>query len=285
MWLPLNTKIQTKTHQETELKGKVQDGEPLKNQVASLQSEDTKLTEILEQNKLLHGDKALNKEDFLTFLTDECIQNNTDLIKFNDLGTTEDLGKWKAQFDFELRGTLSALNNVCQAIDKIDIRYSIGGFSLRQNGEHEYLSRYFDNNTRLEWYKDDVTELEEPTTQENNSEHFEIPPETPVVPSLPEIESPAILPPVETPEQLPQPSQPSTDETITDRLDSLLKQTSTGYGPYGIMFLTNVQSVYPKLATSLYGENMLLNITIEFTMYANPKDFTNSFLTHIMVEV
>lgn len=282
--LPVNSQTHSKTQQAAELKDKVQDGRPLKNQIKQLQSDDAKLTEIIEQNKHITGNKSLNKEDFLTFLTNECTRGNAELIKFSDLGINESGDKWKAQFDFELRGTLEALNNVCQAIDKIGISYSVGGFSLRQNNKNDYLSRYFDNNTKLEWYRYDEPELEELTNQEDSS-YLEIAPEMPPIPAYPEKEHPEILPPAEPIEPMPQPSPEPKDETISDRLDSLLNQINTSYVPYNIMFLIDQIGFQPKLVTIDSEEVMLLNITIEFTMYANPKDFQSSFLLATEAEV
>jgi len=268
LWLPVNEKTQEKTQQEMELKAKTYNGEPLKEQVVTLQSQDMKLSETLEQHKLLQGNKSLNKEDFLTFLTDECTKNNTELIKFNDLDTIEEDGTWKVQFDFELRGLLPALNNICQAIDQINIRYSVGGFSLRQNDEREYLARFFDNSTRLEWYKDVAPEPEKNREQEDNhTEVFEMPPKMPIIQSPSEAE---YLPS----EEIPEPTQEPLPELDDEELDSLAEQMSFPNTGYKVMFLTNRENTNSHSHSSV----MLLNITLEFTMYTNPKDFAKSFL-------
>ena len=280
LWTPVNTQIESKAQQELELKGKVGDGTPLKNQITDLQTQDKELTENIDQHKLLQGSKALNKEDFLTFLTDECAKSHAELVKFNDLGTKEDSGTWKAQFDFELRGSLSSLNSVCQAIDKINIHYSIGGFSLRQNNTHDYLTRFFDNSTRLEWYKDDTPKPEQsPKSDIMNPEMPEMPLTTPapVIP-LPETVPPVVQSPIQTPEPMPLPSPAPKDDSITDRLDGLLKQTGSGNVKYKIVFLTNTENEAPRIDTTPSGDVMLLSITVEFIMYSNPKDLPNSFL-------
>jgi len=291
LWLSVNAEIQSKTQQEQQLKGKVGDGAPLKKQITELQAQEKELTENIEQHKLLQGGKSLNKEDFLTFLTDECAKNYAELVKFNDLRMKEDGGTWKAQYDFELRGSLSALNSVCQSIDKIDIRYSVGGFSLRQNDTHNYLTRFFDDGTRLEWYKDDTPKpTESPSPDAKAPEAAENPITMPSpAPSVPEAVPPVIQPPAQTPAQTPEPTpEPSPepkDDSITDRLDSLLQQTSTGNVRYRVMFLTNTGNPSVNFDTGASGDVMLLSITVEFIMYSNPADLSNSFLSASQSEV
>lgn len=285
LWIPTNAKIAELRVQEQDLKSKIGDQTPLEKKIKELESENAKLASNIDSYRETQGGKSLNKEDFLVYLGQKCGENNTELIKFNNLGAfDEGNGVWKMQFDFELRGTLSGINKVCEAIDNIGIRYCVGGMSLRQNDNFSYLTRFFDGISKLEWYKDETSEKEEPSENEIKPEDdFVFPDEFYNIPSeLPQEVTPTPeLPQMPTPE--PQPQQPPTpeptpepkDENITDRLNKLLEQTAASNGNYKITLLTNDGDYSEGLSTS---DIMRLSITVQFIMYSNPNDLSNSFL-------
>ena len=284
MWLPVSAELMQLTGQEANLKAQIGDQTPLDKRITELENRNKELQTGLAQYKAVQGKKTLNKEDFLVYLSRQCNDNKTELIKFIDLGTYEENDIWQVQMDFELRGTLTSLNRVCKSIQDLGIRYSVGGLTLRQDEESEYLKRYFDSISKLEWYQYEKPEKEEkneatappPTASPNTAPKFQIPQFTPEpapvpIPSPPP--TPASPPPAKTPQTTPQPSQ-EPEESITDRLDKLLEQTSEAGSRFQLVNLTNASE---QAAT---GSNhvMRLDITVQFTVYHDPLDYSHSFL-------
>jgi len=274
LWLPANENIAKLTQQEAELKSQIGDQTLLSDKIKSLENENNSLVKNITDFKSTQSTKTLDKQDFLVFLGNECDGNSVELIKFNDLSCSEQAdGVWKAQFDFELRGTLMGLNNVCMGIENTGVKYSVGGMSLRQNSNFAYLTRFFDSISKLEWYKDE-TPSPENIPEEIVGEPNEVAPsisENPLfVPVQPQIEMPQTNQ-VPTPEISPTPKPK--DENITDRLDKLLELTANKLN-YRVMLLTNTNN----FESSNTVEQMRLNITVEFIMYGNPKNSLNSFL-------
>lgn len=285
LWIPTNAKIAELRLQEQDLKGKIGDQTPLEKKIKELESENSKLASNIDSYRETQGGKSLNKEDFLVYLGQKCGENNTELIKFNNLGATDEgNGVWKTQFDFELRGTLSGINKVCEAIDNIGIRYSVGGMSLRQNDNFSYLTRFFDGISKLEWYKDETPEKEEAPADETMPEdNFVFPDEFYNVPNQQPQEAAPIPEIPQTPTPTPEPQQPQTpeptpepkDENITDRLNKLLELSAVSNGKYKITLLTNNSTYSEGLSSS---DVMRLSITVQFIMYSDPNDLSNSFL-------
>ena len=72
------------------------------------------------------------------------------------------------------------------------------------------------------------------------------------------------------------PNQPrSQDENITDRLNKLLELSAVSNGKYKITLLTNNSTYSEGLSSS---DVMRLSITVQFIMYSDPNDLSNSFL-------
>ncbi len=278
LWIPVNAKIIKLNEQENELKGKIGDQVQLDNQIKELELKNIKHIKEIEEFKQAKGGVSLNKEDFLLFLGEKCSERSVELIKFNDLGTKEDeSGAWKVQMDFELRGTLEDLNGICESIDNIGIKYSVGGMSLRKDENFSYLARFFDDTSKLGWYKDETENAEGENAEEEISEDKTIEYEPiyseqlEVKPIIPDVSSPQLAPRIEkeavqekeNPELTP---APPNKESITDRLNRLL-ELSNRTNAYNSILLSNIDS----------QEKMRLNITIQFTVYKNPKDIINSF--------
>jgi hypothetical protein len=192
------------------------------------------------------------------------------MVRFNDLGCIRDADDvWKVRLDFELRGSLNSLNQVCKAIDDINIRYSVGGLSLRKNDNQAYLSRFFDDISRLEWYKDeaiDKVEAPENTPSETEQPDYPIPDTNTITPKA----EPLLPAPIPDPTPHPAPPSPEPrDESITDRLDRLLEQIHHSKG-YKAVLLTSNPEYGLYFGGSSTTEQMRLNITVQFVMHAAP---------------
>lgn len=264
LYTPTNASIDSLNEQITTLKGQIGDTTPLDAKLKEFETQSSDVLKKINEIKSSEGTKSLNKQDFLVFLGNECSKNSVELVKFNDFGVKEETnGVWKMQLDFELRGSMTNLNKICENINKIGVKYSVGGMSLRQNNNYPYLARFFDDISKLEWYKDPT----EPKTEDKILE--ELPPLINEFP--PKIDFPQFIPPdtpiempiptpVPTPDVLPTPTPEQKDENITDRIDKLLELTS--HTPnYRVMLLNNND----------ISDIMRLNITVEFIMYADPK--------------
>ena len=183
---------------------------------------------------------------------------------------------------------------MCGAIDNTGVKYSVGGMSLRQNSNYSYLERFFDTNSKLEWYKDETPLPEEETnentpdeTPESYDESMVSSPMTEYIDEIPEFEMPKEKPEL-IPEALPTPTpipEELQEESITDRLNRLLDIFAHNImkGNYKFVFLTNGSETGDETDLSTGGnttsnEVMKLNITIEFIMYTNPKDSKSSIM-------
>jgi hypothetical protein len=283
MYLPTNNNISALNGQIETLKGQIGDTTPLDEKLQQLNTKKETDSKRIAEIKELEKGKSINKQEFLMFLGKECNSNLVDLINFNDLGVTQtDNEIWKVQFDFELRGNMANLNKVCENINNIGVKYAVGGLSLRQNENYPYLTRFFDDISKLEWYKDPVPPLEEEKTGESidntaelmpDSAYFNntiLPNEKPA-PTQPPQENIQNLVPAQTPftETTPQPKS----DTITERLDQLLESTSyTSHYSANSLANTNQYRVKLLASNNELSDVMRLNITIEFVMYSDPKD-------------
>lgn len=284
LWIPAQEKTKHLKTQVEELRKTLGDQGLLESQITEKRNECAALEETIAALRTEQSGNNVNKEDFLVYLGRMCNENGVEVIHFNDLGTVEEDGVWKFRTDFELRGTMPALNMICEAIEKMNVRYSVGGMSLRQDEDNPYLTRFFDGISKLEWYTPAEQEEQEaePTASPHKEQEVQITPFPEVdlsefdeiVHPTPEPDKAVIqeeAPPEDTlatptpePEQTPEPEP----ETLTGRLDALLEQTS---------FKPN--TIHPQLLTNkaARGKYMRLNVTIQFTSYVDPQDTAYSF--------
>lgn len=261
IYIPTKNAISQTDNQIGLLKGQVGDTTPLDEKLKQLNTQKAnQLNRITEIKKLQKG-KTINKQEFLMFLGEECTRNTMELINFNDLGVIQDENEvCKVQFDFELRGNMSELNKFCDDLNSLGVKYSVGGLSLRQNENYPYLIRFFDDVSKLEWYKDPTPPKQEEVSSETPLPGIPLIP--PVYPNIIEPQSPTIQPaPPQEITPSPTPTPEPEDKDITDRLNKLLELSNKSTN-YRIVFLSN----------SLSGDEMRLNITIEFIMYEDPKN-------------
>jgi hypothetical protein len=281
MYLPTNSNISALNEQIEALKGQIGDTTPLDEKIELLNSQKANVSKRISEIKEIEKGKSLNKQEFLMFLGKECNSNLVELINFNDLGETQTANEiWKVQFDFELRGNMANLNKVCEDLNNIGVKYSVGGLSLRQNENYPYLIRFFDDISKLEWYKDSVLASEEEKTDEIIDDTKEIlpdnfdnrlPPKEVLDPPSPPQENIQIPEPTQTP--FPETTPHPKSDTIKERLDELLELTAYS-DSYSVNSLTSKKQYTFKLLANNkeYSDTMRLNITIEFVMYSDPKN-------------
>ena len=286
LWQPARAELSVLSEQERALKATIGDQTPLDAKLSELELQNRELQNSIEAHKALQGKKTLNKEDFLVYLGRQCNENKVNLIQFSDLGTQEENNVWQVQMHFELRGTLPRLNRICESIQSIGIRYSVGGLTLRQDKESEYLRRYFDSVSKLEWYQYEPPEEKEeeeetrkeathdPTATPEPAVPFQIPQFTapPAVSAPPTALPTATATPMSSPEPTIEPTY-EPEEKAADQPDQLLEQTSVGNRAYWVMPLSNTAK-----PADFSNDVMRLDITIQFTVYHDPQDDSNSFL-------
>ena len=286
LWQPARAELSILSEQERALKATIGDQTSLETKLSELELQNRELQNSIEAYKAAQGKKTLNKENFLVYLGEQCNKNRVNLIQFRDLGTQEENSVWQVRIHFELRGTLSQLNRICEAIQNIGVRYSVGGLTLRQDKESEYLKRYFDSISKLEWYQYEPPEKKEeeeetrkeathaPTATPEPAVPFQIPQFTapPAVSDPPTALPTATAPPMSSPEPTMEPTQKPEEKTV-DQPDQLLEQTSAVNSAYQLILLSNTAK------PADFSKNVMrLDITVQFTVYHDPQDDSNSFL-------
>ena len=152
LWLPLGTKISELETSKSQIEGLTADIIPLLKQSETLGAEKNRLEKSVDDIKELKA-KTLTKEEFLWYLGKSATSSGVKLLTFNDFGTEEKGGIYKAKFDFELQGSAANINHILSTIDQMDVKYSVSSLSYRQAKDYDYLKRFFDSMTKLPWYK------------------------------------------------------------------------------------------------------------------------------------
>lgn len=277
LWIPATAKIAELEENKASIQNLAGDLEPLKKETERLKKAEKEAKDSVNNIKSLSGGLTATNEEFLVFLGDSAKENNVTVSGFNDLGTEAKDGIYRTVFDFELKGNSVDINKVLEDINNMGIKCSFGSISYRQNEGYDYLKRFFDDMSELPWYKEKEDEEEKTDEQQEQQETAET--EKPVpgtgAEQIPQQQTP-VTP--DTPaEPIIPPAQDKQPESIEDRLDDLLKQTSyTTQKPYKVVFLTNTQNEQPK-AEYKAGQQMRLNVTVCLIMYNEPS-FENSFL-------
>ena len=277
LWIPATAKIAELEENKASIQNLAGDLEPLKKETERLKKAEKEAKDSVNNIKSLSGGLTATNEEFLVFLGDSAKENNVTVSGFNDLGTEAKDGIYRTVFDFELKGNSVDINKVLEDINNMGIKCSFGSISYRQNEGYDYLKRFFDDMSELPWYKEKEDEEEKTDEQQEQQETTET--EKPVpgtgTEQIPQQQAP-VTP--DTPaEPIIPPAQDKQPESIEDRLDDLLQQTSyTTQKPYKVVFLTNTQSEQPK-AEYKAGQQMRLNVTVCLIMYNEPS-FENSFL-------
>lgn len=153
LWLPLGTKISELETSKSQIQGLTADITPLLKQSETLSAEKNRLEKSVDDIKVTKS-KILTKEEFLLYLGKYATSNGVKLLTFNDFGTEEKGGIYKAKFDFELQGSAANINGILSAVDQMDVKYSVASLSYRQAKDYGYLKRFFDSVTKLPWYKE-----------------------------------------------------------------------------------------------------------------------------------
>lgn len=277
LWIPATAKIAELEQNKQSIQNLAGDLEPLKEQTEKLKQQEKEIKESVNNIKGLSGGLTATNEEFLVFLGDSAKENNVVVSGFNDLGTQEKDGIYRTVFDFELKGNSVDINKVLEDINNMGIKCSFGSISYRQNEGYDYLKRFFDDLSELPWYKEKEDEEEKTDEQQEHQETSET--EKPVpgtgTEQIPQQQTP-VSPDTPADSTTP-PAQDKQPESIEDRLNDLLQQTSyTTQKPYKVVFLTNTQNEKPTTEYKA-GQQMRLNVTVCLIMYNEPS-FENSFL-------
>ena len=277
LWIPATAKIAELEQNKQSIQNLAGDLEPLKEQTEKLKQQEKEIKESVNNIKGLSGGLTATNEEFLVFLGDSAKENNVVVSGFNDLGTQEKDGIYQTVFDFELKGNSVDINKVLEDINNMGIKCSFGSISYRQNESYDYLKRFFDDLSELPWYKEKEDEEEKTDEQQEHQETSEA--EKPVpgtgTEQIPQQQTP-VSPDTPADSTTP-PAQDKQPESIEDRLNDLLQQTSyTTQKPYKVVFLTNTQNEKPTTEYKA-GQQMRLNVTVCLIMYNEPS-FENSFL-------
>lgn len=268
LYIPATRDLGGLHEQIEELSGK--DFTHLDGKLETLEAENTDGLKVIGEIKTAETDNSFDSQMFLIFLSSVCDKNGINLVKFNELGQNEQEGIWKQRYDFELCGSVGSINQVVGSIDGLKVKYSINSMSFRQNNNYTFLERLFDGISKLEWYTDPIPEpeeteeVEEPTGVEELPELQKLIPPPPAAPTItpipPSPAAPATTPeitPTPEAEKLPEPEQRKDDSETNLPLAAL---SSFNFAPR-VMFVTEYES----------SDVFRLCITIEFTMYSDPK--------------
>ena len=283
LWIPATAKIAELEENKQSIQNLAGDLEPLLEETERLKKAEKEVKDSVNNIKSLSGGLTATNEEFLVFLGDSAKENNVIVSGFNDLGTEAKDGIYRTVFDFELKGSSVDINKVLEDINNMGIKCSIGSISYRQNEGYDYLKRFFDDLSELPWYKEKEDEEEKTDEQQEQQETSKA--ETPVpgtgAEQIPQQQAP-VTPDTPADSATP-PAEDKQPESIEDRLNDLLQQTSyqtqTLYRtqtPYKVVFLTNTQTEQPT-AEYKAGQQMKLNVTVCLIMYNEPS-FENSFL-------
>ena len=283
LWVPATAKIAELEENKQSIQNLAGDLEPLLEETERLKKAEKEVKDSVNNIKSLSGGLTATNEEFLVFLGDSAKENNVIVSGFNDLGTEAKDGIYRTVFDFELKGSSVDINKVLEDINNMGIKCSFGSISYRQNEGYDYLKRFFDDLSELPWYKEKEDEEEKTDEQQEQQETSKA--ETPVpgtgAEQIPQQQAP-VTPDTPADSATP-PAEDKQPESIEDRLNDLLQQTSykaqTSYRtqtPYKVVFLTNTNAEQPT-AEYKAGQQMKLNVTVCLIMYNEPS-FENSFL-------
>lgn len=278
LWVPATAKIAELEQNKQSIQNLAGDLEPLKEQTERLKQQEKEVKESVNNIKGLSSGLTATNEEFLVFLGDSAKENNVVVSGFNDLGTQEKDGIYRTVFDFELKGSSVDINKVLEDINNMGIKCSFGSISYRQNEGYDYLKRFFDDLSELPWYKEKEDEEEKTDEQQEQQETSEA--EKPVpgegTEQIPQQQAP-VAPDTPADSATP-PAEDKQPESIEDRLNDLLQQTSyRTQTPYKVVFLTNTQTTEQPTAEYKAGQQMRLNVTVCLIMYNEPS-IENSFL-------
>lgn len=269
LWVPGIAKVTALEEKKQSVENLAGDLEPLLKETEKLKKAEKEAKESVNNIKSLSGGLTATNEEFLVFLGDSAKENNVMVSGFNELGTEVKDGIYRTILDFELKGNGADINKVLEDINNMGIKCSFGSVSYRQNEAYNYLKRFFDDLSELPWYKEEEPEADDKRKQEEIYVETPAPDDTEKQPAQEQPSAEPDIPeqptePVITPE--PETKQP---ESIEDRLNNLLKETSyRSNKPYRIVFLNNTQS---DLKTEYKaGQQMRLNVTVCLIMYNEP---------------
>ncbi len=301
VFVPLEGRVGELNKAKAEVEGFASDITPLLEQSKTLETDRNRLRISVDNVRTLASGYTATNEEFLLFLGEKTEANKVAVTGFNELGIENKSGVYKTYFDFELRGNTVDINKVLEDIENMGIKYSIGSVSFRQDETYDYLKRFYDDMTTLQWYKEPEEDEEEAKAQskEPAKEQAEEPPKTSTytepnrgtssggdtitVPEQAPVQTPVLNPtPTPTPESEKPEEKP--DENINDRLDDLLKETAYSSQKYSFNYLVNQNKGYSisflandKQVEYKSGQDMRLAVTVCLIMFNEPSSETSFY--------
>ena len=123
----------------------------LDNKLMQLSIESDALnTELGEAKKLKELSFSPKKEEFLKYVTDGVNLYNLEMVYFYDL--SYETSNVKNRFTFNIRGELQDITTFCRYLNSLNIKFSVGDFSIRQAMDLDYLERDFEGVNKLSWF-------------------------------------------------------------------------------------------------------------------------------------
>ena len=269
---PITDNVEQLIQKKDEVSRLVSDIEPLLEDIEYKKAERQNAEEKYEIIRSEEACKTATSEEFLVFLGEGAEKNGVKVTGFSDLGYLYENGLYKAYYDVELSGMPLAVNRAIKELNTMGIKYSIGSVSFRQDKEYDYLKRFFDSLTNLQWYKEPEEEDSEIAENEIRNES-EIPNADNELESIKDktnnvqknepIQGIVIEPEKNQGTVLPE------NKNIEDRLNELLR-TSLFNDAYMVMPRTNTVA-----ETTMFSNEMRLSFTICLIMFNEPSEETS----------
>lgn len=286
---PANKEVDKLKNEKEKVEAMLSDIEPLLKETEEKQEKKEEVYEKYDLIKFAEASKTATSEEFLVYIGKSAETNNVKVTGFSDLGNTFEDGIYRACYDIELSGTPFAINHVLQDLDTMGIECSVGSVSFRQDKEYDYLKRFFDSETNLNWYTEPEEEEKEPEKKEDALVEQQ-PTEQQPVPQAPA--EPISPPQTESVKPKPEQNEPihknekveaesvepggqegiviPDDDSIENRLDELLKLSS--FNPYyKVIPLTNTTVI----TENPYTNEMRLSFTVCLIMFNEPSPETS----------
>ena len=284
---PANNEVDKLKDKKEKVEALLSDIEPLLKETEEKEAKKEEVYKKYDMIKFNEAGKTATSEELLVYIGGSAEKNNVKVTGFSDLGYTFEDGIYRSYYDIELTGSPYAMTHVIEELDVMGIVCSVGSVSFRQDKEYDYLKRFFDTLTNLDWYtepeeEEQKEESEEPPAEENPQQILQQQtPQEQTPPSQTETVKPQPEPnkPVEKNEKVEgEVVEPGgqegivipDDDSIEDRLNELLK-TKSFNKTYRVVPLTNTTVI----TENPYSNEMRLSITICLTMFNEPTPETS----------
>lgn len=149
-WKPCIANVTGLENKRAELKGLIVDKAPIDKQIETLEREEAELLAKVSDSSI--NSVAITKEEFLVFLGINTVNNGAKLQRFYDFGIKNKDDIWQTTYDLEVAGTAYGINKLLNDIKDLGMQCKFSSFSFRQNADNQFLTRTFDELTKLPWF-------------------------------------------------------------------------------------------------------------------------------------